>query len=442
MSGNQLLQKIPVVVQSRDGIHRQSQQPGRRMSWVRRLSQAAAILFIILIPLIGLFRIDVSAGFIILDRQIWFSDFYLVFGFWLSVACLLVLLYSTVGTSFCGWICPQNTLSAWANRMTMRALGKRAVVDWENMGTSRVSGGKNKPVNWFMLGTKLLLISMVVALVPLLYFYPPGAVWSFITFQYDTRLAGSLHWVYTLFVFMVFANLAVIRYYMCRYMCIYRIWQFLFKTRQTLHIEYDASRAEECAKCSYCVTNCPVGIDPRNTAVYDSCTNCGACITACDSLHAKDDTPGLLRFKFGERPDIEAHNRQNLATLGQRIRWVLPAFVIGVSLFSWGVWSYDTYNLSVYRAETRHGAEINDYRINIASKLYKPGAVELRVEGLPKGSYALSSERVNFQSVGRRNVQLHINKDLSDGVYPFTVYAESESGWHSQFRLQHVATKS
>ncbi len=441
MSGNELLQKIPVRVESQNGQSKHSDAPAKDITWKRITTQTLFIALLILIPTTGVFRIDVSSGFVILGRQVWFSDFFLVFGFWLSMACLLVMLYSTVGTAFCGWACPQNTLSSWANKLTYRLLGKRAVIDWDGTAGSRVSAGKNKLLNWALLGAKLLAASMVVALIPLLYFYPPGAIWSFLTFQEDARLAPSLHWVYSLYVFMAFVNLSVMRYYVCRYMCMYRIWQFVFKTKHTLHIEYDASREEECAKCSYCLTACPVGIDPRDTATFDSCTNCGACVTACDTLHEKKEEPGLLRLKFGIRPDAYKHGAKNLSTLGQRLRWVLPAFALGLSLFGWGIWSYEPYSLSAFRAEEYQSGDIQDYHINVANKLYRPGLVRLHVEGLPKGSFSLSAHRAEFVTAGRDDVWLHIKKDLPPGIYPVTINAEADNGWHGHFRLEYVATK-
>ncbi len=438
MSGDELLQKIPVVVESSQGTMQQAGS-GKDIHWKRITTQTLFVALLILIPISGLFRIHESSGVVVLGRQVWFSDFFLVFGMWLSVACLMVLLYSTIGTAFCGWACPQNTLSSWANKTTLRMLGKRAVIDWDSFGKSRVSKGKNRVLNWALLGAQLLGVSMVFSLIPLLYFYTPGAMWSFLTFQHDARLSGSLHWVYTMFVFMTLVNLSVMRYYVCRYMCIYRIWQFLFKTKQTLHVEYDADRAEECTKCKFCLTVCPVTIDPRDTATYDSCTNCGACITACNSLHEKDKVPGLLTFKFGERPGVNKHNSQHLATLSQRVRWVLPAFLIGVSLFAWGLWSYQPYNLSAFRAEMYHSKQIQDYHIDVANKLYSPGTVSLQVKGLPEGSYTLSTKRVDFSTAGRQSAWLHVDDTLPPGIYPVTISAKSDSGWRGNFRIEHVA---
>ncbi len=73
MKANEALSKISVVT-----------DPGSRRSslnWGRQVVQLGMILLLILIPLLGIFRIDVSSGFVVLGRQVWFADFSLVFGF-------------------------------------------------------------------------------------------------------------------------------------------------------------------------------------------------------------------------------------------------------------------------------------------------------------------------------------------------------------------------
>ena len=95
----------------------------------RRLVQAVSFALAILVPASGLFRIDPGAGaLVVLDRQIWFSDFFLVAGLWIMLASGLVMLYSIAGTVFCGWVCPQNILAEWGNFVTRKFLGRRAKV--------------------------------------------------------------------------------------------------------------------------------------------------------------------------------------------------------------------------------------------------------------------------------------------------------------------------
>lgn len=435
MSSNISFKQIPIVVES----------AGRaNLGRIRSYSRIFFLAALILIPLTGVFRIDLSSGFVIFNKQIWFSDFFIVFGFWLAAACSLILLYSSMGTVFCGWACPQNTASTWANQLTSRLLGKRALLNWgDDTKQVKLSSGKNHWQNWLSLGIRLTLIAMMLAMIPMLYFLPPGAVWSFITLQPDERFTASLYWIYAVFAFLTLTNIALIRHYVCRYMCIYRMWQFLFKTRDTLHIEYDASRGDACAKCNFCVTSCPVEIDPRNTATFDSCTNCGECISACDSLYEKQGQKGLLQYKFGPRKAQpgRATERKNLSGVLQRASWVLPVLLLGLGMLTWGIMSYQSYHLSVYRAEIDQGAQVNDYRINVANKTYHPTEVRVRVEGLPAEAYRLDDTQLAFTTAGRKDLHLRINDGLPAGLYTISVFAESGDGWHDRFQIQHMVGK-
>ncbi len=411
----------------------------QRLERARFATRTGMILALILIPTLGIFRIDLSSGFVILNYQVWFGDFFIVFGFWLSIACLLIIAYSSLGAVFCGWACPQNTTSTWANKVTSRLLGKRAIINWgDDAIAARVSSGKNKAGNWILLIARLLGMSMLIAVVPLLYFLPPGAIWSFVTLQPDPRYTASLYWIYSVFTFIAFVNIAVMRHYVCRYMCIYRIWQYLFKTRDTLHIAYDASRSDDCVKCGYCETVCPVDINPRDTLTYDSCINCGECITACNNLREHRESGGLLRFRFGKRDEKQhIEGRMALTSLFHRVSWVFPVFVLALGIFTWGIINYQPVHMSVYRAEIHHGDRIQDYRIHIAHKKFGPEEVHIAVSGLPEDRFDLETDRVAFTSATRENVNLRINDGLARGLYTLYVTAESASGWTGKYQLRH-----
>ncbi len=442
MRANEALAKIPILTSANRAAR------ARGLSWQLRLTRFGTIALLVFIPISGIFRIDLSSGFVVLGRQVWFSDFHIVFGLWLAIACGLVMLYSTLGNVFCGWACPQNTFSTWANDLTKKHLGKRAVIDWNNEKSANLASGKNNIKNWLYLSLKLLLGAMFIALIPMLYFYPPGAVWSFITFQEDARLAGSLHWIYTVFTFIALVNLAVIRHFICRYMCIYRMWQFLFKTKDTLHIVYDESRAADCEKCNFCATTCSVDINPKQTQTYDSCINCGECITACDSLHEKKGLKGLLRFKLGPRQSTNTltgckeNIDTNLATATQRLTWVAPVFLFAIGLFIWGLSTYAPYHLTVYQGEVPRGETVQDYHINVANKLYKPSTLTLSIEGLPEGSYRLEKEQISFDTATRQDVTLHIEQELEPGLHPILIKAQSQDGWSDSFRILHLSERA
>jgi polyferredoxin len=434
MDYDKTLRQIPIV-----GADARS---GRRLHLTRRAVQIGSIVLAILIPVSGLFRIDpVEGAFVVLDRQVWFSDFYIVVGLWMAVSSSLVMTYSFVGTAFCGWSCPQNTMAEWANRMTYRWLGKRAEVSLDG-SPMRVSQGKDKWLNWFVLGAMILGVSMAAAFVPMFYFYPPDVLWSFVTFRDDPRLAGSLHYIYAIFVLILFLDIAFIRHFWCRFMCIYRVWQHSFKTRETLRIVHDDSHPNECGRCNYCETACFIGIDPRRTDTYDSCINCGECIAACSSVRSsRKSGSSLLRFAVGDDDGGRASKRSNVGSIFARLPWATVLTIAGLAMFFWGLDHYQSFHFSAYRAETLQGEAVRDYRISVANKLYRRTGFAIEVDGLPREDYQLSRDRVSFVTAGRTDVNLHIGAELTPGLHPFVVRVRADDGRSESFRVQHFVAK-
>jgi polyferredoxin len=406
--------------------------------WKRRAVQILILILLVVIPVSGLFRIDIENGaLVVLGWQVWFADFFLIFGLWAMLGSALVALYSAAGTVFCGWACPQNTMAEWANHMTRKMLGKRAEVSL-NGDAPKVAAAKNTVLNWSVLALSFIGVAMLFSLLPLLYFYPPDVVLSFILFRQDARLADSLYWIYFVWVLIILLDISVLRHFWCRFACVYGVWQHSFKTKETLHVLYDASRASECEKCNYCVTTCFIDLDPRKTEVYDSCINCGDCIDACNTLQAKKGSTGLLSFEFGQRKAGKIRQfRDNSMLLLSRLRWTMPFAVLGIAMFGWGVWSYQPYHLAVDYLQTAHNQSARDYRIEIANKRYRPEALSVSVEGLPEGSFTLNRNKVSLATVGRASVFLSIAPTLKHGLYPFRVVVRSGDGWVGRFDLEH-----
>lgn len=430
---NKTLSSIPVKV-----VDTGMKKGAISYRWRRRALQIVILILLVLIPVSGLFRIDPENGaLVVLGWQIWFSDFFLVSGLWIMMAIALVTLYSIAGTVFCGWACPQNSLAEWANYMTHKLLGKRAEVSLTGEAP-KVAAAKNKALNWTLLGLSFLVAAMFFALLPLLYFYPPDVVWSFLSFRDDARLAGSLYWIYFVWVLIILLDISVLRHFWCRFACVYKVWQHSFKTKETLHVLYDSSRADECEKCNYCVTTCFIDLDPRKTEMYDSCINCGDCIDACNKLQGKKGRIGLLRFELGQRANGKISRlRDNSMRLLSRFRWTIPFAVLGMAMFAWGVWSYQPYHISVGYLETKQNQSARDYRIEISSKRYRPTELSVTVEGLPKEDFTLSNPRVNMESVGRTSLFLTVSPKLQRGLYPLAVVVHSNDGWTGRFKLQH-----
>jgi len=433
MSANEILSNIPVLEEHVPGAS--------TLRPMRRYAQIATLVLLVLIPACGLFRIDpAQGGILMLDRLVWFSDAFIVMGFWILVASLLIMMYSLVGAVFCGWMCPQNTVSEWANNLTDRLLGRRAKMMDMTGSRMKVAVRRKSVLNYLILGTLLLGASLVYALIPMFYFYSPQAIWSFVSFQYDERLAGGLHWIYLIFVFVMLMDIVVIRHLLCKYMCIYRVWQHSFKTRDTLHVSYDASRSDHCTSCHYCVDSCFLDIDPRQPEVFDSCVNCGECVVACDELHSKSKKlqgPGLLRLTLGD--EWKGKYRGALGSFFSRARTAVIATIIGAGMFAYGIASYEPASLSVGRGETEQNQQMLDYRINLAYKVNHPEQMHIRIKGLNADEYTLQKNVVHFEHSGRQDVALHIKGDLPEGLHRFRVIVTADGGWSKSFQIVHYA---
>jgi len=269
----------------------------------RRAVQVAMFFVLILIPAVGIFRIDLAtASLMILGHPVYLRDITVVAGLAIVVATAPLLTYSTIGTVWCGWACPQNTVSEWANNLTHRLLGSRANVNVESAGL-QVTPSKNKLRNWALLGVNFVLLSLVLGVIPLFYFFPPDVVWSLVTFGETPQFSRFMFRLYLVSVGVAFVDIAVVRYFWCNYICLYRFGQLLFKTEDALHVAYDKSRSADCVKCNYCRVSCITSIDPTKIKFFDRCVDCGECIDACNRLHAKDapGVPGLLRFDSGRK---------------------------------------------------------------------------------------------------------------------------------------------
>jgi len=308
----------------------------------RRAGQIAGLIVLVLIPAIGIFRIDLAgASLMVLGHPVHLRDFPVVAGLAIVVATAPLVMISTLGTGWCGWACPQNTVSEWANNLTHRLLGTRANVNVEGAGL-QVAPSKNRVRNWALLGTQLVAAALILGVVPLFYFFPPGEVWSLVSFGESSQFSRFIHRLYLFSAGLTFIDIAVVRYFWCNYGCLYRFGALLFRSDRALHVAYDASRSGECARCNYCRTACVTGVDPTRLRFFDRCVDCGECIDACNRLQAKRSggdphaAAGLLGFRFGtsdRRPGL----LQGAAYAVGRAGWPGAICLAGCVLLGWGL---------------------------------------------------------------------------------------------------------
>lgn len=324
--------------------------------WKRKATQLGVLLLFALIPVSGLLRIDITtASFFVLGHQIWWSNFSFVIGLALIFATAPILTYMTIGAVWCGWACPQNLVSEWANDLTHKLLGKRADMRVDGDGMV-VAAAKNKALNWIVLIALILSASFVLALIPFLFFFPMGDVWDIVSGGFSQQINWFI--LYLFVVLLIFVDIFAVRYFLCDYACVYRIGQRIFKTQDALHVTYDASRSDTCSKCNYCATTCITNIEPTNIKLYDPCIDCGECIDACNRLQAKSGTKGLLRFEVGERGS-ETTWREKLSEIASRFNWLVGGFfLVGCVMMVWGVATQPAIQPKISQAEQQQNQQI------------------------------------------------------------------------------------
>lgn len=305
-----------------------------RYHFNRRSSQLGILLLIVLIPSLGLFRIDfATASFFIKDLQIEWTNYPFLAGLVIVICSTLIITYLTIGSIFCGWACPQSLFAELSNALTYKLLGKRADVRIDGPGMI-VAASKNKLANWLILGISFTAASAALAFFFLMFFYTRSEMWNLITG--DTPRQPGMMVMYGITTFFIFIDIATVRYLYCDYICLYRVWLRFFRSRDALHVSYDASRSAACEKCNYCAASCITHIQPTSIKVTDTCVDCGVCIDACDQLHAKTGSRGLLSFKVGENKTVMSF-RQVLGKAFSGSKWLLgAAFLAGCVLMVWG----------------------------------------------------------------------------------------------------------
>ncbi|RNC66664.1 MAG: 4Fe-4S binding protein [Desulfuromonadales bacterium] len=205
--------------------------------------------------------------------------------FYLFLLAILIIVFGFLfitmvfGRVWCGWLCPQSTLTDLAEYLDRR-IGAL-------LGTGKAATAVRH-------GAYLALAGVTAA----------NLVWYFIApHEFFMRLArgeiGPVAGITLLaVVLLVYGDLAFVRRAICRTVCPYGRIQLATTDRNTLTLEFDRSRAACCIRCGSCVNACPTGIDIRN-GLQVECINCGRCLDACRVVMGERGEPGLIRYTFG-----------------------------------------------------------------------------------------------------------------------------------------------
>jgi ferredoxin-type protein NapH len=296
----------------------------------RRITQAIFILFILLMPVLNIFRYDTDTHDLIIFGNIWslgleqgfYADqsaagaFHIAVQFflkailpWILVLALFPLLGFLTGRFFCGWLCPEGALFEFADFLTLKLLGRRSLY-------GKKPSDPDVPLRNRVRYGILALLSIVV--IPLVngialtgYFVAPKTIWHQIwTWNFTFGVKAGIIGVA---IYMVITSIFV-RHVLCKFVCAAGLMQMLFGwiSPISLRLGMDMARISECTDCKGCDRACFMNVTPRKNKRDISCVNCGACVSACDKELGAGK--GLFHLGFGKRCGLPRVNCKNIST--------------------------------------------------------------------------------------------------------------------------------
>ena len=272
----------------------------------RRRCQWGATLLLLSIPWFhingnSVLRVDIpELSLYFFGQTLRIEELYLVLLFSLLLTLGFLLLTMVLGRVWCGWLCPQTTLTDLA--------------EWFSRRLGYNPGGKKSIFKSFTLHGFYLILALLVSANLLWYFIEPQS--------FFTKLAsGQMHyatWICLVLVATtIYLDMALIRRLMCSDFCPYGRFQTTLADETTLALHLPESELVRCIECNSCVRVCPMKIDIRRGYQVE-CINCGRCLDACRQVMAKRNQPGLISYSFG--------------TAGQGVRGLLNMRTLLLSL--------------------------------------------------------------------------------------------------------------
>ncbi|HEB68915.1 MAG TPA: 4Fe-4S binding protein [Desulfobulbus sp.] len=257
----------------------------------RRWFQWTSTLVFLLLPWLeidgrSLLRIDIPGLRLYLFGQVLrIEELYFVLLAALIFVLFFLLITVVLGRVWCGWCCPQTTLSDVAEWLARR-LGL----------TVRHNRFHGTPGRKILLQGIYLLLAFLVASNLLWYFIPPRL---FFVRLFSLDLDPAAWITFSVIALLVYFDLAVVRRLMCSDFCPYGRFQTALVDKATLTLHLPENKREQCIECGSCVRICPMEIDIRRGYQVE-CTNCGRCLDACRRVMARQGKPGLIRYTFGQ----------------------------------------------------------------------------------------------------------------------------------------------
>jgi cytochrome c oxidase accessory protein FixG len=331
----------------------------------------------------------IERKFIILGSIFWPQDFFILLIALLTFIVFVSLFTVVYGRVFCGWVCPQTIF--------LEMVFRRVEYWFEGDGSAQKALARADwtwDKIWRKTGKQTVfgMLSFLIANTFLAYIIGSDALVKLVTEPPAQHLGGlGAMIIFTGVFWWVFAWF---REQVCTIACPYGRLQSVLLTKDSLVVAYDYQRGEprekvhkgqerpfgDCIDCHQCVQVCPMGIDIRNGTQLE-CTNCTACIDACNHIMEQVDLPkGLIRV------DSENHIAERTAwRLTGRIRAysaVLLLMIVGLTTL---LATRPNVAATILRTpgqlyqKTARGTVTNLYNVSVINKTDAVQTIELRV---------------------------------------------------------------
>ncbi|GAB6082314.1 hypothetical protein JCM30471_12280 [Desulfuromonas carbonis] len=233
----------------------------------------------------SLLRLDIpTLSLQLFGSTLHLEELYLFLLLALSLIFLFLLVTLAFGRAWCGWACPQTTLSDLSE-----GLARRLGLELEQGGFS------GAPWRRGLLHLLLILLALLVGANLVWYFISPYSFFPRL-FTLSLPLGAVISLLGTALI--VYLDLVWLRRLFCQEFCPYGRFQTVLVDSGTLTLRYHPDHADRCIQCGACVRACPMKIDIRRGYQVE-CINCGRCLDACREVMARRGQSGIIRYTFG-----------------------------------------------------------------------------------------------------------------------------------------------
>ncbi len=355
----------------------------------RWATQGLGLAVFLLIPQLNLFRLDLPDGrFYLYGQGFALASvnrtgvpmlLVVAFAFLLAAYFALFAFATLADRAFCGWVCPQGTLSELADRASIFLFGRRGLSRHAPAAPGR-RARRRALRRWYLLLAVPALAagSAVLAFASLTYLATPERIGQALAVGH-----GWIFWAFLAFWSFWTVDFLFLRHLVCWVCPVGSLYQVIFgwvvrllaytfpRWGQPLTVRLLSARAASCRRCGYCERVCFQGVPLLRGAPAPQCVSCGDCVDACAAVLGRRGLPPAVAFAGSPG-------------LGRRLALGGTALLLaGI----WSAWPLAVPHRFVLRLETRTAARVAAgysfaYRLRVTNETGRAHSFRLAPAGL------------------------------------------------------------